>query len=898
MKALFDIEALLPIIDGGALVLTPNKRLAAKIKQAYGAFMDAAGHSVWEPPRVHAEDQWISGLWDDSQDAGCNWACSAIISNVQRRQLFFQVARPSSEDLVMGITQLAVHTDAACRDMELWCKDIDELSSNHSGGRKLIEWSGAFHAELSKRNMVTREKAMSLIGEGFAKGDLSAESKIALIGFDQKSPLFLKVCSSASDDVIDLPLPGEPENVTRSTSRTPEDEITDAARWAKAVIKNDPSSLVGIIIPDLAQRKEEVDRLFAEVFEPHYLLPDHSRYTLPFNFSAGSVLLNAPVITDALSILDLHKGSWELDDICSFVRSPFWGGKKTSIEVRVDLERKLRNLTKPIIRMNDLRYYAGIVTTACGVNDDVCARLDEVKIINKQAPSSMRPSAWGDYFIRVLSSMGWPGNRRPDSVEYQQITAWYEALEAFSTLDVISSSFSGSQAIQHLKQILAGTTFQAKTVNGPIQILGTLEGSNLQYTHCRVLGMAMSTWPPAPAPNPLLPISFQRENQMPRCDAVRELDLAVSITASLARSAPTVIFSTPLTKDGNSEHVSPLVLDLPLDSGGVSDESGLHGYIKTLKNSKSLSFVRDGLGPKLEASKAKGGSGILKEQSMCPFNAFAQYRLGARSIERPQPGLSHRDRGNLLHDALAEVWGKWKSQAKLLALSDEAVNQDICKAVDSSIRKIFAIKPDVLADRFSSIERKRLVRGVWQLVEVDKNRSPFTVIGTERSDECVIGPLTLRVRLDRCDKLESGGEFIVDYKTSKTCSPKLWEGDRPFEPQLPLYAVTAKEPPSGVGFGACNSSKTEYRGVGVDTIDINGVFAAGERKYIDLPGSWDEILIQWNQSLENLAQEYNDGVAYVSFSNSDAERYSTDLLPLNRYKEIGSIQEYLASVKQ
>ena len=49
--------------------------------------------------------------------------------------------------------------------------------------------------------------------------------------------------------------------------------------------------------------------------------------------------------------------------------------------------------------------------------------------------------------------------------------------------------------------------------------------------------------------------------------------------------------------------------------------------------------------------------------------------------------------------------------------------------------------------------------------------------------------------------------MILDYKTGLV-SKKSWDGDRPDEPQLPIYAITANPTPTKVAFaqvrrGAC-----------------------------------------------------------------------------------------------
>src|SRR5258706_7252117 len=76
----------------------------------------------------------------------------------------------------------------------------------------------------------------------------------------------------------------------------------------------------------------------------------------------------------------------------------------------------------------------------------------------------------------------------------------------------------------------------------------------------------------------------------------------------------------------------------------------------------------------------------------------------------------------------------------------------------------------------------------------EKQRPPCSVVSTEERRRIVFSGVTFDARIDRMDRLESGGHAIVDYKTGGgNVTAKRWQGERPDEPQLPLYAVSVKE---------------------------------------------------------------------------------------------------------
>ncbi len=50
------------------------------------------------------------------------------------------------------------------------------------------------------------------------------------------------------------------------------------------------------------------------------------------------------------------------------------------------------------------------------------------------------------------------------------------------------------------------------------------------------------------------------------------------------------------------------------------------------------------------------------------------------------------------------------------------------------------------------------------------------------------------MRIDRIDEMPDGSLAVIDYKTSASVpSPSSWLGDRPSDPQLPLYALAVEQ---------------------------------------------------------------------------------------------------------
>jgi len=157
------------------------------------------------------------------------------------------------------------------------------------------------------------------------------------------------------------------------------------------------------------------------------------------------------------------------------------------------------------------------------------------------------------------------------------------------------------------------------------------------------------------------------------------------------------------------------------------------------------------------------------------------HRLHARELDTPELGVSPREHGSAVHRALDLVWRELKSQEELKSRSPEELSHLIRACAREALERV--------PEPFRALEQARLERLIAEWLQIEGNRPPFEVIEIETAARAEIAGLNLQIRADRVDRYLSGGHAILDYKTSKDISVRAWEGDRPDEPQLPLYAV-------------------------------------------------------------------------------------------------------------
>ena len=115
-------------------------------------------------------------------------------------------------------------------------------------------------------------------------------------------------------------------------------------------------------------------------------------------------------------------------------------------------------------------------------------------------------------------------------------------------------------------------------------------------------------------------------------------------------------------------------------------------------------------------------------------------------------------------------------------------------------------------------EEERTIELVMNWLAVESARQPFQIVAVEEKTTIQVGDLSLKVRADRIDQVAEG-QLLIDYKTGEV-STASWEGPRPEQPQLPLYAafggstnligaVFAQVRPSSMGFkGRVENART------------------------------------------------------------------------------------------
>jgi ATP-dependent helicase/nuclease subunit B len=893
----YNIAPLLPALSSNQLILTANNRLRNHLLRAYVQYREREGSDSILTPRVYTLQQWFDQQWQTLQGLGWVQAYQAITTPLQREWLWQDIIQGSS--LATGLLQaapLAQAADLALRSLELWQLDEDAIRaaepmmSTLSNSHSFLVWLGEFRTRLVQLELITQEQAFNTLIKAFHQQVISKEALIWLLGFDDIPPLHQDLINTGCERLETIHTQANTQvDLQRTQCNNSDAEMLAAALWSREQLLRNPGAMIGIIVPNLGQCRDQVERAFTQVFEPLASLPDQPRFTLPFNFSAGTPLASCPLIAATLDLLQLHQSEWPLEDICQLLLSPFWGAINDELVIRTYLVEALQQLGRFTISASDVRYQVQKISSrlASPAADAFSNRLLHLEAQRRPSFGNHPSRYWSDFFAQLLQSVDWPGQRRLDSQEHQQLALWNQVLDTFNQLDSCNPTLSYTKAQQQLRNIASKMPFQAQTPLSPIQILGALEGAGLEFSHCWVMGLHHRQWPPAPAPNPLLPIYLQRQYKMPHANAERELLFARSLTQHYRQCAPQVVFSSATTD--NSQELSPsaLIRDIPLTaitSLLEQPQSDADAYLQDIVSSTNLEVITDAQGPAIDLAieKIHGGASIFKEQAACPFNAFAKLRLGAKQPDAPVAGFSAIERGNMLHDALARLWRTLKNQQQLLASTPETLAALIQTAVKESVTPVKNRRGHSISHYYAELEEERLANLLSEWLEQEKQRPPFEVIAIEESLNVQFTGLDLKLRIDRIDQLDNGDLVLIDYKTGNP-NIKSWLSDKPEEPQLPLYALVGTSAPAAIAFAQINAKTMKWIGTGALEITHPG---------INTHPDWQQQLNEWQQILTNLAQDFIAGDARLDFNDKKAQDYAEELLPLNRFLEADAVQQY------
>jgi probable DNA repair protein len=386
------------------------------------------------------------------------------------------------------------------------------------------------------------------------------------------------------------------------------------------------------------------------------------------------------------------------------------------------------------------------------------------------------------------------------------------------------------------------------------EILGVQEALGARFDAAWLTTLDRDTWPAAARRDPLIPGPIQQGVPASTADGCRTR--ALDELAGLRRIAPELHGSYSLGDDEIPRRCTPL---LGIEADAIDVITDLHEVepvaLETLDEDRSA--------PVLATDEVRGGTAVLRDQSACPFRAFAVHRLRADDLSPPRPGLDARLRGTLLHRALEAFWRGLPDRDALVALDAADRAARIEDAAATALNGVLERYRLTLGRAGRELERRCTERLLARWLDLECARGPFEIRALEQKIAMRFGPLTLSGTVDRIDRTPAG-TVLIDYKTGASGRNAWRPSARIDDPQLPAYALSLDDAPAAIAFARLRPDDLGFEGLAGEDVAVPGVPAldglGGAWKGVD---DFDALLTDWKAALNALAFDFAEGRAEV-----------------------------------
>ncbi len=812
------ISELFEAIERGATVVTAEHRLARSLRREYALAKQRAGAKSWTEPYVLPWFGWLERCWREVLYSTGDPLPAAL--NAFQEEMLWEAAvasSPTSEDLLqLGATARAARRSWAT--VHAWRLPLaGQWWEHNQDATEFLAWSREFRNRCSE----SRRLDPAVLADSL-RSRIAGPREIWFTGFDELT-LQQREIADSLDSVLVEPNRQSTNTAALHEYSSAEDELQAAAEWARSIVLTRPLASVGIVLPDLGDVRRAASRIFRQALGG------------AVHISYGEPLTESPAIHAALQLLDLARSTVPMATMSAILLSPFVAGWDGERGARARFDAWLRSQGR-------LEWSWRAVHRQDRCPNGFGTAVGEWELIADSAPSRQRPSAWSRTLSRLLHCFGWTAG----TALLQR--AWERVLSALASLDSVLEDIPATKALTLLRRAASRAQVEEENTGEPVQVLSLDESGGLEFDHLWIGGMDDVSWPRPSSPDPFIPVSLQRERNLPHSSPARELEWARSVTERLLAAAPEVVASFAVGTGDRRLAPSPLVANLRRDS---------RPRAVPVVAPAPLESVEEAHAPPVDMGVWQtGGTRTLQLQASCPFRAFAEIRLAARPLEEPELGLDPREKGKVMHAAMEIVWRDLECSNKLRAMNAEVLAQLVSRAVQQALRHIRGFVGTPFEERLRALESRRLTRLIAEWLAMEKSRvGDFAVAEMETAREVEIGGLRLRTRIDRADRVV-GGLVLIDYKSGEP-SVKSWDGDRPAEPQVPLYAVTQSAQVAGVAFAQVRTGGIQFKGY----TTREGLLPKAKVKDV---AEFAEMQQGWLLALTNLATAFREGRADVS----------------------------------
>jgi len=848
-------------LEAGGTVLTASRRQSRIVRRLHDEAQLAAGRRCWPAASVLPVDAWLAARWQDLSRLDPD--LPTLLGESEALWPWRLSAERFLDPSLVALPDLAAAARRAWVQLHRYGASLDDLDREilTRDQRQFREWAGDVERYLADEGWEDPGRLeVALAGHVHR---LAPMADLLLAGFERPAPSLARLAEvlAASGIAVKWAMPGgHPGAVGSHAAADAADETRCWLAWARRRLEAQPDARLAVVVPDLQSRRPAIERALDEYLQPELELPGTRERDRPYDIAGGQPLAAFGIAAAALDCLSAMAPRVEFDLVSRLLRSRHSpAGDDADPRVRLDVELRRKGIsswTLPglcgLAKRHDCAGVAGALETMHRMLQDGLAlrQTDE----------------WARVFGEALSAWGWPGPGPLASDEFQAAEALRNRLADFARQARAAPAMSLDQARAEFVASVEAP-FQPERGAPSVWILDALEAPGLEFDGLWVSGLTSVAWPLPARHEAFLPLPLQRRLGLPGVTSEDSLECALSTVEAWRHGAEEVIFSWPQMQDDARVEPSRVIPPdaLPLGLPGAFTPRAV-----AWQRAASMEVMPEEQVPPLTGA-APGGVRILELQAKCPFRAFAELRLDARPLEDPTAGIDPRVRGTLLHSTLELAWRELGDHASLSRLGPGEVAALVERCLHASFQEHL---PREIGERHRRLEWAWQQAAALQALALDREREPFRVVSTEETLNAELAGLSLRLRVDRVDRV-GDGLVVLDYKTGRATTSQ-WRGSRPDAPQLPLYAVLKGEDVGGVAFVRVDAQGAALRGVACEAQRLPGMETAERFALTDARDKgfgWDEIRRRWHAWLAALGSDFQRGVAVVDPKLPDTCRY-------------------------